>query len=288
MKYAYIDKQSAYHSITMLCSALQVSRSGYYNWRNHHETPHEESDRLLKDWITEIFEDSRSRYGVRRIRSVLNDHGVRISRRRVARLKRELGLVCKAQKRFKSTTDSNHKLPVAPNRLNRVFEIEAPDDVYVGDITYIPTQEGWLYLAVWIDLCTRMVVGWSMTDHMKASLVGDALRMACFKRRPEKGLLIHSDRGVQYASEEFRNLLNEKGFLQSMSRKGNCWDNAPSESFFHTLKTEWVDDHSYATREKAKQSIFEYIEVFYNRQRKHSTIGYITPAQADEKVRMVA
>lgn len=288
MKYAFIEKQSAYHCVTTLCRTLEVSRSGFYNWRNHHETQQEESDRLLKEWITEIFERSRSTYGVRRIRKELMDHGIRISRRRVARLKRELGLVCKVQKRFKVTTDSRHNYPVAPNRLNRMFTVESPDDVYVGDITYIPTQEGWLYLAVWIDLYSRMVVGWSMADHMRSSLVSDALQMACFKRRPDKGLYIHSDQGIQYASVEFRRLLDEKGFIQSMSRKGNCWDNAPSESFFHTLKVEWVDDQQYVTREQARQSIFEYIEVFYNRQRKHSTIDYMTPLQADELFRKAA
>ena len=237
---------------------------------------------MLEEWIIEIHEQSRQTYGVRRVHRQLLKHGVRVSARRISRIKRKLGLETQVKKPFRATTDSNHKSPIAPNHLNREFTTEHPDDVYVGDITYIHTRDGWLYLAVWIDLYSRAVVGWSMAEHMQASLVCDALKMACFKRNPGSGLLIHSDRGSQYASTEFRDLLSERAFKQSMSRKGNCWDNAPAESFFHTLKTELVYRQDYQTPLEAKQSIFEYIEVFYNRQRMHSTIDYHTPEKYEK------
>nr|CRH07811.1 conserved protein of unknown function [Candidatus Magnetococcus massalia] len=261
---------------------MDVSKSGYYVWLKRRESVRAEENRLLGEWIVEIFHGSRATYGSRRIQRCLVEHGVRVSRRRVARIKRKLGLECKAQRCFKViTTDSSHSLPVAPNHLNREFTSERPDQAYVGDITYIATKEGWLYLAVWIDLYSRSVVGWSMAEHMRASLVTDALRMACFKRRPPVGLMVHSDRGSQYASNLFTSLLKEKGYLQSMSRLGDCWDNAPAESFFGTLKTELIGDLVFSSRDEAKQSIFEYIEVFYNRQRKHLTIDYMTPEQCD-------
>ena len=289
MRYAFIKRQSAYHSVGNLCRVLNVSTSGYYNWIKRKESPRAEENRLLGEWIVEIFHASRSTYGSRRLRRCLVEHGVRISRRRVARIKRKLGLICKAQRRFKViTTDSNHSMPISPNHLNREFDVEQPDQAYVGDITYIATKEGWLFLAVWIDLYSRSIVGWSMADNMKAQLVTDALRMACFKRNPAVGLLVHSDRGSQYASNRFRNLLREKGYRQSMSRLGDCWDNAPAESFFHTLKTELIGQHVFKTREEAKQTIFEYIEVFYNRQRKHSSINYMTPEQYDREFRLSA
>ncbi|WP_085987174.1 IS3-like element ISMasp3 family transposase [Magnetococcus marinus] len=280
VRYAFIQAHSKSYSVESLCRVLDVSRSGFYGWLNRTSTSKAEENQLLEEWIAEIFKVSRSTYGTRRIRKALNEHGVRVSRRRVSRIKRKLGLVCKAQKRYKVvTTDSNHALPIAPNLLDRQFDTERPDNAYVGDITYIPTKEGWLYLAVWIDLYSRAVVGWSMADHMKAELVTDALRMAFFKRRPEAGLIVHSDRGSQYASELLRKYLDERGYTQSMSRRGNCWDNAPAESFFHTLKVELVSSCDFKTRDEAKQIIFEYIEVFYNRKRKHSSIGYMSPSQ---------
>ncbi|MEG3640301.1 IS3 family transposase [Magnetococcus sp. PR-3] len=282
VKYAFIQQQRRYHSIEYFCCVLGVSKSGYYGWLNRRESARAEENRLLGEWIVEIFYGSRATYGSKRIQCCLVEHGVRVSRRRVARIKRKLGLECKAQRCFKViTTDSSHSLPVAPNHLNREFTAERPDQAYVGDITYTATKEGWLYLAVWIGLFSRSVVGWFMADHMKASLVTDALRMACFKRRPPVGLMVHSDRGSQYASNLFSGLLKEKGYLQSMSRLGDCWDNAPAESFFGTLKTELIGGFVFNSYEEAKQAIFEYIEVFYNRQRKHSTIGYMTPEQCD-------
>ena len=197
----------------------------------------------------------------------------------------DLGLKAKSKKRYKiNTTDSNHNLPIAPNILNRDFYASAPDEKYVGDITYIPTNEGWLYLATVIDLYSRKIVGWSMDDTMKTSLVNDALNMAIKNRKPPKGLIWHTDRGSQYASYLHKDLLEQNGIVQSMSRKGNCWDNAVAESFFHTLKTELVYHEIYETKAQANQSIFEYIEVFYNRQRMHSTNNYLSPVEFENKM----
>ena len=192
---------------------------------------------------------------------------------------KEAGLACKTKRRFKATTNSKHELPIAPNYLDRQFAIDQMNQVYVGDITYIHTLEGWLYLAVVIDLFSRQVVGWSMAAHMKTQLVNNALQMAIWKRKPNKGLLWHTDRGSQYASESHRQLLKQHGIQQSMSRKGNCWDNAVSESFFHTLKTELIHQQTFHSREGAKQAVFEYIEVFYVRERLHSANGYISPVE---------
>lgn len=198
------------------------------------------------------------------------------------------GIVCKTRRRFKATTNSRHNKPVADNTLDRDFQREQPNQAYVGDITYVPTREGWLYLSVFIDVCSRAVVGWSMSDRMTATLVTDSLEMALWKRRPLAGLLVHSDRGNQYASDRYQQLLSDNGFICSMSRKGNCWDNAVAESFFHTLKTELIHHEDFQTREDAQQAIFEYIEVFYNRQRKHSTNGYLAPFVYEQKLAKAA
>jgi len=198
----------------------------------------------------------------------------------------ELGLACKTKRKFKATTNSAHESPIAENVLNREFSVAKPNQAYVGDITYISTKEGWLYLAVVIDLYSRAVVGWSMSERMQTSLVNDALMAAIWQRKPAKGLIWHTDRGSQYASESHRLLLAQHGIVQSMSRKGNCWDNAVSESFFHTLKTELIHHENYQTREAAKKSVFEYIEVFYNRQRLHSKNGYVSPAGFESRLKV--
>lgn len=210
--------------------------------------------------------------------------GKHISRQRINRLMKAEGIVCKTRRRFKATTNSRHNKPVADNKLDRDFQREQPNQAYVGDITYVPTREGWLYLSVFIDVCSRAVVGWSMSDRMTATLVTDSLEMALWKRRPLAGLLVHSDRGSQYASDRYQQLLSDNGFICSMSRKGNCWDNAVAESFFHTLKTELIHHEDFQTREEAQQAIFDYIEVFYNRQRKHSTNGYLAPLVYEQKL----
>jgi len=229
--------------------------------------------------VKEIFIDNRATYGARRVRHSLLNLGFKISRRRVGKLMKQEDLVCKTRRKFKVTTDSKHGLAVSPNLLARNFLASSPNQKYVGDITYIRTQEGWLYLATVIDLFSRRVVGWSMQDHMKTSLVNDALLMALWERKPGRGLIWHTDRGSQYAADSHRRILNDHGILQSMSRKGNCWDNSVAESFFHTLKTELTHHINYQTKEEAKKAIFEYIEVFYNRKRMHSANDYFSPEE---------
>ena len=232
----------------------------------------------LSALIIKSFNDSRQTYGTERIQEDLREQGEKVSRRRIGRLMKKVGLVCKTIKKFKATTNSNHNERISTNLLNRNFKVDAPNKVWVGDITYIWTDEGWFYLATVIDLFSRKVVGWSMANHMRTSLVNDAMQMAIWQRKPPKGLIWHTDRGSQYASKEHRALLKTHKIQQSMSRKGDCWDNAVAESFFHTLKTELVFHERYKTREQAHASVFEYIEVFYNRKRRHSASGMMSPA----------
>lgn len=281
MKYAFIKTYQEVFAVIRMCELFSVSQSAYYDWLARPESQRSTEDRRLTEKIKLSHKGSRGVYGARRIREDLLSDGEAVSRTRVGRLMEEQGLASKTRRKFKATTDSNHNKPVAPNLLNREFEVECPDTVYAGDITYIPTDEGWLYLAVLIDLYSRAVVGWAMSERMTASLVNDALMMALWKRKPAAGLMVHSDRGSQYASKLYQGTIKSNGFICSMSRRGNCWDNAPSESFFHTLKTELTHHQRYRTREDAKQDIFEYIEVFYNRQRRHSTIGYQAPLAYD-------
>lgn len=288
MKYAFIQEHEAVFLVSRMCRVFEVSRSGFYEWLSRPESARKQADRQLTEGIKQAFEDSRQTYGTRRIQNDLDQQGQCVSRARIGRLMRQAGLRGKTRRRFRATTNSNHTLPVAPNRLDRQFQVAEPDRVYVGDITYVATGEGWLYLAVFLDLFSRQVVGWAMSAWMTADLVVDALQMARWRRRPDKGLLVHSDRGSQYASGRFQTMLKDHGYIGSMSRKGNCWDNAPAESFFHTLKTELIHHCRFETREEAKQQIFEYIEVFYNRQRKHSTVGYQTPAEFDQMHRKAA
>ncbi len=275
-------------SVSRMCRIFEVSRSGFYEWLSRPESARKQVDRQLADDIKQSLEDSRENYGTRRIQQTLRDQGKQVSRARIGRLMRQQELRCKTRWRFRATTNSNHTLPVAPNHLDRQFQVAEPDRAYVGDITYVATGEGWLYVAVFLDLFSRQVVGWAMSAWMTAGLVVDALQMARWRRRPGKGLLVHSDRGSQYASGRFQALLKDQGYVCSMSRKGNCWDNAPAESFFHTLKAELIHHRRFETREQAKQEIFEYIEVFYNRQRKHSTLGYRTPTEFDQLHRKAA
>jgi transposase InsO family protein len=277
VKYAWIKNHMTEFPVELMCRFMRVSRSAYYAWLHHTPTTGKKDDADLTGIIQTLFTKSRATSGTRRLKIELGRKGRAVSRRRIGRLMREAGLACKTKRKFKATTNSNHDHPIAPNHLDRQFTVERPNQAYVGDITYIHTQEGWLYLAVVIDLFSRQVVGWSMAEHMRAKLVNDALLMALWKRKPDKGLVWHTDRGSQYASESHRTLLTQHGIRQSMSRKGNCWDNAVSESFFHTLKTELVHQESYQNRDEAKKAIFEYIEVFYNRERLHSANGYWSP-----------
>ena len=277
MKYAWIKQHKTEFSVDSMCQFMRVSRSAYYVWLHRTPTQVEKDNAELTAIIQTLFAKSRATSGTRRLKIALGRQDRTVSRRRIGRLMHEAGLACKTKRKFRATTNSKHNQPIAPNHLDRQFTVERPNQAYVGDITYIHTQEGWLYLAVVIDLFSRQVVGWSMADHMRAQLVNDALLMALWKRKPDKGLVWHTDRGSQYASESHRALLTQHGIQQSMSRKGNCWDNAVSESFFHTLKTELVHHQTYQTRAEAKQAIFEYIEVFYNRERLHSSNGYWSP-----------
>jgi len=262
-----------------MCRVIRVSRSGYYEWLNYPNSNHKEQDNKLTAMIKVIFEEGRGNYGSRTIKKKLERKGEFISRRRIIRLMRQANLICRTKRKFKATTDSKHNLTIAPNLLDRQFKVDKPNHYYVGDITYIATNEGWLYLATVIDLYSRKIVGWSMADNMKADLVNNALLMAIWQRKPPKGLVWHTDRGSQYASHSHRQIINQHGIIQSMSRKGNCWDNAVAESFFHTLKNELIYQCKFKTREEAKNVIFEYIEVFYNRIRAHSTNDYLSPVE---------
>ena len=268
-----------------MCKYLKVDRSSYYHWARSGCIV-KKVDEKLNELIEIIFMQSRQTYGTRRIKDkLLQRYGFIVSRRRIKNIMKDLNLSVKMKRRFRvNTTDSNHNLPIAPNLLNRDFYSSVPDTKYVGDITYIPTNEGWLYLATVIDLYSRKIVGWSMADNMKTSLVNDALKMAIATRNPLKGLIWHTDRGSQYASYEHKDLLEKHGIVQSMSRRGNCWDNAVAESFFHSLKTELIYREIFETRAQANQSIFEYIEVFYNRQRMHSANGNLSPVEFEEKM----
>jgi putative transposase len=279
VKYAWIKQHEAEFSVKSMCRFMSVSRSAYYAWLVRPLTAIEKDDAELIVIIKTLFQKGRKNYGTRRLKKALIELDWHVSRRRIGRLMAAAGLACKTKRKFKATTDSKHDLPIAPNHLDRQFTVMQPNRVYVGDITYIHTLEGWLYLAVVIDLYSRQVVGWSMAEHMRAKLVNNALLMAIWKRKPSKGLIWHTDRGSQYASDSHRALLKEHGITQSMSRIGNCWDNAVSESFFHTLKTELVHHQHYQTRAEAKQDIFEYIEVFYNRERIHSANNYLSPVE---------
>ncbi len=261
----------------MLCQFLKVSRSGYYDWLDRERSDREKQDQALKEHLNVFFWEGRGVYGSRRLKQRFSQTGLKVSRRRVSRLMKEENLLCKLTRRIKATTDSNHNKPIVANLLQRQFKAMAPNHYWVGDISYIPTQEGWLYLATVIDLYSRKVVGWSMSDRLKAELVNNALLMAIWKRKPSKGLIWHTDQGSQYASHSHRKILKQHQLIQSMSRKGDCWDNAVAESFFHTLKTELTHHHTFKTRQEAKNAIFEYIEVFYNRIRIHSTANYYSP-----------
>jgi putative transposase len=266
-----------------MCKCLGVCRSSYYDWRNKSPSRLGLENNKLSEEIMRIFNVSRQNYGTRRIKQALAKDNLGVSRHRIGYLMKEMGLSCKTKRPFRPvTTDSKHKQPLASNLLDRQFTVNAPDICYVGDITYIPTQQGWLYLAVVIDLFSRKIVGWAMQDNMKADLVDQALLMAIWSRKPKRGLLWHTDRGSQYCADSHREILLAHGIVQSMSRKGNCWDNAVSESFFHTLKTELTHHINFKTKEEAKQIIFEYIEVFYNRMRMHSANDYLSPVEFEQ------
>jgi putative transposase len=277
VKFAAIAAEKANYPIAWMCKQFGVSTSGYYAWLSRPVSPRQAANDDIVQVIQDIHQGRCVVYGSPRVHQELRRRGHRVSRHRVARLMRLHGVRAQAKRRRVKTTDSAHKLPVAENLLDRQFTADAPNRKWVGDISYIPTEEGWLYLAIVLDLFARKVVGWAMDDNMRTQLVSRALEMATQSRQPLPGLLFHSDRGSQYASDAFQAQLGQSEMVCSMSRKAECWDNAAMESFFGTLKQELVYLTVFKTREEAKTAIFEYIEVFYNRQRLHSTLGFMAP-----------
>lgn len=271
-------------SVRAMCRVLEVSPSGYYEWLRRVPSLRSDLNAVLVKAIREEHDASGKRYGSPMIYHRLRSRGVACSENRVARLMRAHGIRAKQAKKYVATTDSDHRLPPAPNVLGRQFSTSHPDRAWSADITYIWTREGWLYLAVILDLYSRRVVGWATSHTRDCSLVTQALRQALQSRRPAKELLHHSDRGCQYASHEYQLVLEQAGLVVSMSRKGNCWDNAPVESFFATLKRELVEDRRFESRADARRAIFEYIEVWYNRKRLHSSLGYVSPVHFEEQM----
>lgn len=267
----------------VLCRILEVTESGYYQWRKKPESARAKQNRELLDTIRIIHAESRQTYGRVRVERDLEAQGIRCNHKRVGRLMREANLRAKQTRKFKATTDSRHSLPVAPNLLERNFSTTRPNEVWVGDITAIWTDEGWTYLVVFLDLFSRMVVGWAVSARMTADVVNLALERAIARRRPGKGLMVHTDRGSQFASHAFRNLLERHGFMQSMSRKGDCWDNAVVESFFHSFKGEVIYGERWETRLKVEMEVFDYIEDFYNRRRRHSATSYLAPLDYERR-----
>ena len=280
MKFQFIDVAKESFPVTRLCQTLGVSQSGYFAWRSRPASPRQREDLVLLAHIRSAFTLSNGTYGSPRMTRELQDEGVQVGRRRTARLMRENGLKARQKRRFMLTTDSHHGFPVAPNFLEQDFSAKRPNQQWNADIPSAWRGEGWLYLAVVEDLATREIVGWSMADHLRAGLCVNALVMALQRRRPPRGLIHHSDRGVQYAAEPYRRVLERHGVKQSMSRRGNCLDNAPMESFFASLKKEQIHHVRFGSREEAKAAVFDYIEVFYNRRRLHSALGHRTPAEA--------
>jgi putative transposase len=279
-----IKKESSQFSISLMCRMLSVSMSGYYTWLNRKPSKSKQKNDELAKKIKIIFDDEKGRAGVPRITRRLKQEGELASKHRVARILRENGWRSKAAKKFKATTNSKHHLPVAPNLLQQNFVAHKPNQKWVSDITYCWTEEGWLYLAVVMDLYSRKVVGWAMSARMTKQLVIDALQMAIWSRKPASGLIIHSDRGSQYCSHAYQKLLETHGLICSMSKRGDCYDNAAMESWNHSFKVEAIHGERFKTRDCVKKQVFEYIEIYYNRKRLHTTIGYETPDSFEAKM----
>lgn len=288
MRYRFIAQHQGQYAVALQCRVLGVSVSGYYAWRGRPQSQRAQQNQHLAMRVCVVFEQHRHRYGSPRVHRELQEQGMSCSRKRVARLMRAAGLKARDKRRFKRTTDSSHRYAVAANHLARSFtpaEIGGLNRVWVGDITYLATREGWLYLAVLLDLYSRRVVGWALTSTLEQFLTHQSLERALALRQPTAGLLHHSDRGSQYAATDYQGQLIQKGILCSMSRKGDCWDNAPVESFFATLKQELVSEFNgcFHSREQARQEVGRYIESYYNRQRRHSTLGYLSPAEFEKQ-----
>ena len=283
MRYRFVREHQQQFPIGALCRVMQVASSGYYAWRSRPESPRRRANRALTAQIRAAYSRSRKRYGRRRIHAQLQREGIGCSPNRVGRLMGQEGLQGIGRRKFRATTDSRHSFPVAPNLLARDFTATAPDQIWVSDITYLRTEQGWDYLATVMDLCSRRIVGWAMQSTLERSLTLRALQMAVAQRRPGPGLIHHSDRGSQYACGDYQKALQQRGMLPSMSRKGDCWDNAPGESLFGTLKCELVHHWGQPPRERARREVFDFIEVFYNRQRLHSSLGYLSPADFERQ-----
>ena len=284
MRFQFIDAAKKVYSLSLLCKVMKVSRSGFYSWKTRQKSTRQLERERLVPKVKEISRQTKASYGARRISAELEAQGESCGRVKARSLMKVAGVAAKQKKKFNATTDSTHNLPVAPNLLKRNFEVPEPDRVYCSDITYIWTTEGWLYLAIVLDVFSRQIVGWSMSNRITKKLVIDAFLMAVWRRRPERGLIFHSDRGSQYCSNDFQKKLKNHGMLSSMSRKGDCWDNSVAESFFGSLKTERVFDAVYRTRDDARRDIIDYIEMFYNSNRRHSYLGYLSPKDFEERM----
>ena len=282
MIFSFIQEHQEVWPIRLMCDTLGVSSAGFYAWRSRPTSQQEQRRDAILEEIGSIHAEFKRRYGSPRIHAELNARGIACCVNTVARLMQDNDIQARRTRKFTRTTDSNHSLPVAENLLDRQFDAQAPNERWVADITYVPTREGWLYLATVEDLYSRMIVGWSMSDTMTSRLVVDALEMAVQRRLPGDGLLAHSDRGSQYASDHYQRLMARHGIECSMSGVGQCWDNAPMESFYATIKKELIHHEDYQTRQEAKASIFEYIETFYNPKRRHSSLGYVSPAEYEK------
>ena len=285
MKYRFIDEHRSAFRVRKMCQVMGLTTSGYYSWKKRGKSKRSEENEKLDIAIRQAYRKSRGNYGSPRITKELQAQGICCGKNRVARRMKENQIVAKTKRRFRVTTNSKHKNPVAENILNQNFDTRQPDKVWASDITYIWTREGWLYLSVILDLFSRQVVGWSMSNRLTQDLVIKSFQQAVWRRKPGPGLIFHSDQGIQYACQPFRNLLTKHNFIQSMSRKGNCYDNAVVESFFHTLKTELIYFERYQTRDEAKRSVFDYIEIFYNRERRHSALNYLSPVDYESSPR---
>jgi putative transposase len=280
MKFKFIENNRSSFPVKKMCHILKVSQSGYYRWRKAPLSSLKIENERLRARINKLFEEHKGMVGSPMITADLNEDPefAKVSRPRVARHMKEMGLKCHTIKKFVVTTDSKHKEPVSPNLLDRQFTVPTPDTVWVTDITYLKVGRKWHYLTVFIDLFSRIIVGWDLSESLERYSAMRALNKAILRRRPGQGLMIHSDRGIQYASGDFRAIIKKHGFIQSMSRKGNCWDNAVAESFFHSIKTQMIHHCKFQNVTEAEQALFNYIEVYYNRRRKHSTNGYKSPA----------
>ena len=282
MTYPFMRNHRFIFPVERMAKVLNVSRSGYYAWASRPRSGRDIENARLDIEIKSVYEASKHRYGSVKITQKLEKCGKKYGRNRVANRMRKMGIASKVRKKFRVTTNSKHSYPVAPNRLNRNFTTSAPNKVWVSDITYIRTKLGWSYLTVFIDLFSRIVTGWAVSTSLNHEMVLEALHKALLRRQPGKGLIVHSDQGVQYACDEFREILKSHGFIQSMSRKGDCWDNAVAESFFKTAKTEWAYHVDLQDIHHVKREIFEYLEIFYNRERLHATLGYRSPAEYEQ------